>query len=293
VAKRTIGFEDYTPAAYEEYTGEAPPANQWFTGEVTRAKYLPEDDQVRFSIELVDHPDYAGWGKGWFAPFEGPTRWKMHEIIRALQGGQEKPVTLDWENDAQVAAWLKKQKRIKFQTEMYNDDIKIKKVRPIMEAVGGKTAPSATKAAAPAAVAEPEPEASDEELEDYTEDDLTELSNEELEEILTDEFEFAEEDLPELTARQAKLDKDGSKLKAKLIEAILEAQAEDTEDPAAEDGAADADGDEDLEDGFAEDPEDTEPEPEPEPAPRTRRTRAAAAPAKAAAPAATTRRRRG
>lgn len=283
MAKRTIGFEDYTPAQYDEYTGEAPPPNQWFTGEVNRAKYLPEDDQVRFSIELVDHPDYAGWGKGWFAPFEGNVKWKMHEILRALQGGQEKPVTLDWENEAQVAAFLKKCKRIRFQTELYNDDIKIKKVRPLLETAGTKTAPAAAKKAAPA----PEPEApADDQLEDYTEEELGEMEVSELEEILTGEFEV---DLPEKPKRDPK----GEKYIDALIDAILEEQEEGDEGDNP-DGEAGADGE--FDDGFPEDA-DPEPEPEPEPAPapaaRTRRTRAAApAPDPEPAPAARTRRSR-
>jgi len=280
VAKRTVDYSDYTPPQYEEYTGEAPPPNQWFTGEVVRAAYLEEDDQVRFIIELVDHPDYAGWGKGWYAPFEGNQKWKMQEILRAMQGGQEKPVTLDWEVEAQVKAFLKKCKRIRFQTELYNDDIKIKKVRPLLEATGAKPAAKATAPApTPQAV-----ETDDEPLEDYTEAELAEMSIDDLKEILAEEFEV---DVPAKGRREKE-----DAYKEKLVDAILDAQEEGGEDQAEE---AAEDGDADFDDGFTEDPEpepEPEPEPDPTPAPRARRGRAAAQPEPEAAPVARATRRR-
>ena len=280
MAKRTVDYSDYTPPQYEEYTGEAPPPNQWFTGEVVRAAYLEEDDQVRFIIELVDHPDYAGWGKGWYAPFEGNQKWKMQEILRAMQGGQEKPVTLDWEVEAQVKAFLKKCKRIRFQTELYNDDIKIKKVRPLLEATGAKPAAKATAPApTPQAV-----ETDDEPLEDYTEAELAEMSIDDLKEILAEEFEV---DVPAKGRREKE-----DAYKEKLVDAILDAQEEGGEDQAEE---AAEDGDADFDDGFTEDPEpepEPEPEPDPTPAPRARRGRAAAQPEPEAAPVARATRRR-
>lgn len=286
MAKRTIGFEDYQPSQYEEYTGEAPPPNQWFTGEVVRATYLEEDDQVRFIVELVDHPDYAGWGKGWYAPFEGNMKWKMHEILRAIQGGQEKAVSLDWEKEAEVKAFLRKGKRIRFQTEDYNGDIKIRKVRPLLEQAGKPA--TGTKAAPPKAAPAPapEPEADAEAIEDYTEAELDDLSIDELKGILGEEFEA---DVPAKGRREKEED-----YKNKLIDAILDAQ--ESEDA---DGENPDDGDGDFEDDF-DDTDDNgtepDPEPEPEPAPTTRRRRGAAAPAPEPEPAPVaraTRRRRG
>jgi hypothetical protein len=305
VAKRTIGFEDYTPNTYEEYTGEAPPANQWFTGEVVRATYLPEDDQVRFIIELVDHPDYSGWGKGWYAPFEGNQKWKMQELLKAIQGGLEKAVSLDWEVQAQIDAFLKKGKRIRFQTELYNEDIKIKKVRPLLNATAAVGAGKATTKAAPApaaVVAVTDDEIANEEaLEDYTEEELGELEISELLEILTDEFEVEADSLPEAPTKPRR-DPDGSKMAAleaayidKLVDAILDAQEEDSDETGPEGESTD---DPDFEDGFdANNDSEPDPEPEPEPAKPARRSRAKAAapaaePEPAAAPARTRRARR-
>lgn len=290
MAKRTIGFENYKEREFQEYTGEDPAPNIWLTAECNRAKYLADDDQVVFYATVVDHPDYAGWTRGVYCDLDPDSNmfWKTQDMIIALLG-KKQAVTVDWENDAAVATFLKKCKKFKIKTEDYNDRIKIRSTRPLLESVatGTKTNPAPAKSNP-----EPEPEdAGDEELEDYTEEELEALTNEALEEILTEEFEFSEEDLPGLTARQAKLDKDGSKLKAKLIEAILEAQAEDADDPDAEDGAAD---DGEFSDGFEEDP-DPEEESKPEPAKPVRRSRAAtkaAAPAAEPAPAARTRRTR-
>lgn len=305
MAKRTIGFEDYQDRQFEDYTGEDPRPGTWLNAVVNRAKFLPDDDQVVFYCTVVDHPDYAGWTRGVYCPLESGDSiyWKTQDMILALQGGKKQAVTLDWENDTAVNNWLKKAKKIKIKTGEYNERINIRSTRPLLEAVGtGSTArpqaPAATPTPAPAPQAEP---ADDEALEDYTEDELNGMTAEELEEILTGEFEVPEDELPELTARQQRADKDGSKLKALLVAAVLQEQ-EDGEDEGDEgEGEAPAadEGDGEFEDGFdgGDDPEpESAPEPEPAPAPRTRRTRAAAAPepepAAAPAPAGRTRRTR-
>jgi len=289
VAKRTVSFSDYKEPTWEEYTGEDPPPNKWFTGRVNRARYDKDDDQVVFIVEITEG-DYKGWGRGWYAPFEGNLKWKMHEILRALQGGKTTDVSLDWENDTAVANFLKKCKAIRFRTEEYNDRISIRKVSPLLTAVPGGT--DAPKVA-------PEPELDDPEDggdEPYTEEELSDMGVGELEEILVEEFEVPKGDLPAKPRRDPK----GEKYKAALIEEIL---AEQEGDEGSEDGEADeeepeGEGDE-FDTGFDEDEADDEegepePEPEPEPAPRARRSRAAkAAPAPAKAASTTTRRRRG
>lgn len=275
MAKRTISFSDYEEPTWEEYTGPEPPANQWFTAQCTRVKYLEEDDQLMFVFEITEG-DYKGWGKGWYAPFEGDLKWKMHQVLKALQGGATKDVTVDWENEKAVAAWLKKQHSVRIKTREYNDRISINKVSPLLEVV-----PAAPKAV------EPQVEDSDEENggeEDYTEAELAELSVEDLEEILAEEFEVPEDEMPEKPAR----DRTGAKYKKVLIEAILEEQDGGDEDDEGDDEPGNPDGgDEEFDDGFEEDDDQPEPEPEPEPAPTRRRrgAAAAAAPAKKAAPA--------
>jgi hypothetical protein len=274
MAKRTVDFSDYQEPTYEEYTGEDPPANAWFTGKVVRGNYLEEDDQVRFIVEIVDHPDFAGWGRGWYAPFEGNMKWKMQEIVRAIQGGKQTPVTIDWENDTAIANWLKKAKPIKFQTEKYNDAIKIKKVRPLLDVAGGK-------AAGPKPAPEPELSSSEDDPEPYTREELEDMSAGLLLDILQEEFEVPDDEVPTKGRRM----KEETYLDL-LVDAVL-AEQETVNDPEAADGD-----DDEFDDGFEQDPE-PEPEPEPEPAPRARRAAKKAAPAKAAAePAPTTRTRR-
>lgn len=285
MSKRTIGFDDYEGNKYEEYTGEDPRPNTWYTGEVVRGRYDEQEDQLIFYVRLVDNPDYEGWTRGWYGPFEGERKWKLQDMVRALQGGVEKPVTLDWANETALANWLKKGKRIRFQTQMYNDSLTLRKVRPLLEATGaGK--PSAAKAAAPKAAPAPEPVEDDEALEDYTEEELAGMEVSELEEIITEEF---ESELPEkATGRGAAV-----KYKKALVNSILEMQEEDQEETDEEDGSED---DPEFADGFDEEDgeadEEPEPEPEPDPAPRTRRRGAKPAPEPEPAPPARTRRAR-
>jgi hypothetical protein len=247
---------------------------------------------MMFVIEITDEDSpFKGWGRGWYADFEGDLKWKMHEIIRAIQGGKTTDVTVDWENDKAVETWLKKAKPIKFQTQLYNDKITIRTVRPLLEVAGVP----ATKAAATAvSKAAPEPVQEDEDgnVEDYTEEELTALTNDELVEILKEEFDVPEDD--EDWPKKGRRDRTGSVYHKDLVDFVLDVQddGEDGDEPEGEEGEPEFD------DGFVEDATDEpEPDPEPEPPARTRRTRGAAkaaapaaAPAKAAAPA--TRRRR-
>lgn len=300
MVKRTIGFENYKEREFQEYQGEDPPANIWLTAECNRAKYLQEDDQLVFYCTVIDHPDYAGWTRGVYCDLDPDSTmfWKTQDMIIALLG-KKQAVTVDWENEAAVAAFLKKAKTFKIKTEEFNEKIKIRSTRPLLESVttGAKAGPAKAAPAKAEAEVPGDTDAGDvDQLEDYTEEELGELKVEELEEILEKEFEV---DLPAKPTKPRR-DPDGSKWTAlmeaytdSLIDAILDAQEEDATDPDAEDGAADEGDDPEFADGFEEDP-DPDPEPEPEPAkPAARRSRAkAAAPAAEPEAAPTTRTRR-
>jgi hypothetical protein len=286
VAKVTIGFDDYEGQQYDEYQGDDPAPGKWFDAEVVRAKWDDNDGdpQIVFYTQIVDHPDFAGWTRGWYADIEGDRKWKSQEMLRALQGGAEKAVTLDWENERAVENFLKKASRIRIMTGEYNDRINIRKVRPLLNnAVGAK---KASKAAAPAPAPEPE---DDSNLEPYTEAELMAIEDiGELEEILEKEFEVKDEDFP----AQPRRDPDGSKYKKALVEAILEEQDGDDNQDAVEDAAEAGDDGDGFDDGFD---DGAEPEAAPEPPARTRRgaaKKAAPAAKAAAAPAARTRRTR-
>lgn len=285
MAKRTVSFDDYKEPTWEQYTGEEPPPNRWFTAVAKRGWYDSEAEQMVFICEIAEG-DFKGWGKGWYAPFEGSLKWKLQEFIRAVTG-KTQAVSLDWENEKAVENWLKKAKPFRIRTEEYKDRISIRTMSPLLSAVpAGTDAPDVA----------PEPEVSDGDDEPYTEAELLEMSAEDLEGILIEDFEVPEEELPAKPRRDPK----GSKYIAALAEAILEEQeAEGDDDPAPEEGEDGFDdGFDDADDNGTEADPEPEPEPDPTPAARGRRTAARAgraAPAKAtpAAPATTTRRRRG
>jgi hypothetical protein len=287
MAKRRVDFSDYNEPTWEEYTGEPPLANRWYPASVKRGKYDGQKDQMVWILEITEG-DYKGWGRGFYTPFDGTQKWKLQDLIRAVQGGKTTAVEIDWENEKAVENWLKKAKPIKLKTQFFNEDISINKVAPALSLVPGDT--SAAPAPAEPELAEADvPD--DEPIEDYTEEELAAMTAEELEKVLMDEFDVSEEDLPDKPRRDPK----GEKYMDALIEEVLTLQEGE---PA--DGESPDEGDPEFEDGFDDGQGDEpEPEPEPEPAPAPRRTRAAkaapakAAPAKAAAPAPATRRRRG
>lgn len=278
MAIREVTFDDYEGNQYEEYTGEDPRPG-WYTAEVVKAEEKKDDDQVMFICVIRDHDVYAGWARAWYGSFDGNTKWKLQDIIRAIRNGDDKTtLKLDWANEAKVKAFLKKYGGfIKIQVGPYNENMTIRKVRPM----GDAAAPAKTAAKTSAPVIEDEPD--DEEVEPYTEQELTGVPLAELKAILKDEFEYTAAELKAVRNSKA------------AIAAILEAQEEDEEEETDEVETDDSD-DEEFEDGFddgeEEEEEEAEEEPEPEPAPRRRATKKAA-PAKAApAPATTVRRRR-
>lgn len=281
MAKRIIDFGDYEEPTWEEYTGEDPPPNKWFNAQATRLKYDKEEDQLVCIFEITDG-DYKGWGRGWYAPFEGEQRWKLHVLFKALTGAT-KNVSLDVDNEKALAAFLAKAKPVKIKTREYNDRISLNRLAPMLEAVPatGKGTTKAAEAELPG-----DTDAGDEPMDDYTEEELAEMEVGDLEEILVEEFELPKDDAD--FPKKSRRDRSGAAYKKALVDAIL-AEQEADEDGEDSDDAADGE-DSDFEDGFDQDPE---PEPEPEPAPRTRRSRAAKAePAPAAKPATSTRRRR-
>jgi hypothetical protein len=289
MAKRTITFDGYEEPTWEEYTGEDPPIGKWFPAKAVKAKYLEEDDQLQIIFEVTEG-DYAGWGRGMYLPLdqENSRYWVTQSTIKAVQGGVTRDLSVDFENQKALDAWVAKMKPVKVKTGEYKDRIRIDKVAAMLEGLpGGKATPAKAAKAAATSAPEPEPEEdAGEDFEDYTEAELNEMEIAELEEILQKEF---EEELPKKPRRGG-----DAKYKEVVIDAILEAQEGDEDDEDESDAEDDSD---EFEDGFDEgeaEAEEPEPEPEPEPAPRARRSRAAA-PAKAAPAKATTstRRRRG
>ena len=298
MGKTTIDFGDYNPQQYDEYQGDDPRPG-WYTFELQKVGYTDETEESLRWIFVIADGAYQGWPGFVFANFDS-TKWKNQETLRAVQGGAEKAVSLDWGNEKATAAFVKKAKRVRGKVESYTNPetgdtrLSLRKVRPLLEDA------STTRKGAPAddlddQIEDAATEADEEGFEPYTEEELGEMKLPALKAILKDEFDFSAADLRKL------------KTSAAAIEAILEVQDEDEGDEDADEDDDDTDGDgadgdfdDDFDDADSDDEDtDEEPEPEPEPAPRRRRGAAAtktapakkAAPAKAAAPAQRRRRR--
>lgn len=298
MGKTTIDFDDYKGQQYDEYQGDDPKPG-WYTFELQKVGYTDEsEDSLRWIFVIADGA-YAGWPGFVFANFDS-TKWKNQETLRAVQGGSEKAVSLDWGNEKATAAFVKKAKRVRGKVESYANAetgevrLSLRKVRPLLEDASTKRASAPADDLDDTADVDEINGTDEEGFEPYTEEELGEMKLPALKAILKDEFDFSAADLRKL------------KTSAAAIEAILEVQEEDADEDTDEDDddtdgdGADDDFDDDFDDADGDDEdEDTEPEPEPEPAPRRRRGAAAtktapakkAAPAKAAAPAQRRRRR--
>lgn len=282
MAKTVIDFKDYEGDKYETYTGDEPKPG-WYTFELqTVGWYGEEKESLRWIFVIADGP-YAGWAGFVFGNFDS-TKWKNQETARAIQGGAEKPLAVDFDKDSEVKALIKRAKRVRGKVAMNTNPatgetrLSLRKVAPLLEDA------STVRKAAPAddldEIEDAATEAADDEP--YTEDELADMKLPELKGILKDEFDFSAADLRKLKTSDA------------AIDAILDAQEAEVEGDGEADGEGEFDDDfDDSTDGDAAE-EEQEPEPEPEPAPRRRRAATAtkAAPAKAAAPAQRTRRRR-
>jgi hypothetical protein len=274
--KTVIDFEDYEEPTWEEYTGDEPRPG-WYDFVLDKVGYVNEEDETIRWIFTIDEEPYKGWAGMIFADM-GNRKWLMQQVVYAITG-QKKALSVDFENDKDVAALVKKALRVrgKVESRTFNDEtrISLRKVRPI-DGDAAKPAGRSSRAKAADVAPEPEPEpAAEENNEPYTKEELDAMSIEDLTAILGEDM---GQDVPTKGRRESE-DAYGGKL-ADLILAAQEAEAGDNADDFGEGEAA-------FEEPAA------DPEPEPEPAPARRRRGAAAAPAKAAAPAATTRRRRG
>lgn len=282
MSKVTIGFDDYEAPQYQEYDGDDPKPG-WYTLELQRVGFTDADEtDIRWIFVIADGGPYDGWAGFWFGNMD-TTKWKNQDAARAIQGGAEKALTLDFADEKACAALVKRAKRVRGNIRPNTNPqtgetrMSLRKVRPLLEEAG-KSA-NAAKGAAPADDLD-DTSADDEEPEDYTREELSDMDLKTIKEILKDEFEFKVAELRPIKTQQ------------QAIDAVIEAQGGDPEEEegdAEEDSdAEDGDFDDDFDDADADDdaegdddPE-PEPEPEPEPAPRRRRAAPAATPAKTA-----------
>jgi hypothetical protein len=273
--KVVIDFEDYEEPTWEEYTGDEPRPG-WYDFVLEKVGYVNEDDETVRWIFTIDEEPYKGWAGMIFADM-GNRKWLMQQVVYAITG-QKKALSVDFENDKDVAALVKKSLRVrgKVETRTFNDEtrLSLRKVRPIDGDAAKPAGRSRAKATDVAPEPAPEPTA-EENDEPYTKDELDQMSIDDLKAILGEDM---EQDVPAKGRRDSE-EAYAAKL-ADLILAVQEAEAGNS-DNADDFGEGDA--------AF----EEPAAEPEPEPAPARRRRGAAPAAAKAAAPATTTRRRRG
>lgn len=277
MAKRTIDLDDYQPPSYEDYDGDDPRPG-WYTFELVDVFWYDQDaEKLQWVFKIAEEP-FQGWPGMMFGDF-GNTKWINQQIAVAIQGA-EKPLTVDFDSEAQVKALIKKAKRVRGKVELRTNKetqeqrLTLRRVRPLLEDASKTATRSRAKDEDLTPQQEPEADAAEGDDAPYTEDELAEMSLDDLKGILSEELEL-------VAPAKGRREKEDDYVN-KLIDLILAAQE-------AEEGEGNSD---DFGEG-AEAFQEPEPEPEPEPATTTRRRRGATAPAKeTAAPATTTRRRR-
>src|ERR1700754_110159 len=111
MAKTVIDFDDYEGDKYDDYTGDDPRPG-WYTFELTKVAWYGEDQEsLRWIFVIADGP-FAGWPGFVYGNFDS-TKWKNQEVARAIQGGAEKPLAVDFDNERAVAALIKKAHRVR------------------------------------------------------------------------------------------------------------------------------------------------------------------------------------
>jgi hypothetical protein len=149
MGKWDVDFDEYEEKSGSGYEGEVPKKGTYTADLVKLAEHTSSDDALVWVFEITEG-DYKGW-RGWVYSNMSTAKWKTQQIVKAISGGQEKPLKLEpaeKEAEGEKSKTVKKAKsvRIRLTTETYEDEkrAKIRTVMPL-EKSGGSAGESKEK----------------------------------------------------------------------------------------------------------------------------------------------------
>lgn len=136
MSKHEIDFDDYEEKG-GGYTGKTP-KNGVYDAKVSTLEWRDSKEDWAWTFDITDGP-FTGW-RGWVYTNETTSRWKLQQVLKAIQGGDEKAMTLD-DSEKGCAATVRKAGpvRIQLRGEEYNDEQKAKIVRVLADDGESKT----------------------------------------------------------------------------------------------------------------------------------------------------------
>lgn len=193
-----IDFDDYEGDG-NAYMGDDPRPGVYTFRLVNVEAHTAQNgnEGIRWTFECTD-PAYAGW-RGYMYTNMGTAKFKTQQIVKAVQGGQEKPVKLDLAKPDKFLASCKEVVGRVVNDQYETDDGEVRSSAKLLRVVAESAAPKRSR--------KPEPEDDedddfedaddgfeDDDEEDFEDDDADEDDDAEDDEVDEDEAEDDEED---------------------------------------------------------------------------------------------------
>lgn len=133
MGKYDVDFDDYEEKE-GGYDGPVPKRGTYPAVLVSCKEHTSSDTAIEWIFEITEG-DYKGW-RGWLYSDMENAKWKTQQIVKALQGGDEKKMTIDpVENsgDGTKSKTVKKANPVKIRTriEKYEEEDRAK-IRTVM-----------------------------------------------------------------------------------------------------------------------------------------------------------------
>ena len=143
MGKYDVDFEDYEEKA--GFTGAQPPAGLYEAKLSSLAEHTTSDDALVFTFDIVEEGPYLGW-RGYIYANMSSAKWRVQQIAKAIQGGSEKPMSMNPDN---AAAIIKKAKQVRIRTKMekYNGEDRAKIATIVPSESAGTSKPAKETAA--------------------------------------------------------------------------------------------------------------------------------------------------
>lgn len=136
MAKHKVGFDDYEEKDGAVYSGDEPKNGIYDAVLSGFQEHSTSDTAMRWSFDITEEP-YEGW-RGYLYSDLANGKWKTQQIVKAIQGGEEKEMVLDTDKGD---ALIKKAKpvRVRIKSEQYEGERKAK-IGTVLVKDGGASA---------------------------------------------------------------------------------------------------------------------------------------------------------